>query len=300
VLLAVTIVLPPRSRYLARLIALTGAVAAAYVLLRGDYVDGRLEGLGCNTNYLGTLLALPLVASIGLVRYTRTPRWLVPAAVCFIAMTDTQSRGAFLAAAAGIAFVLIQDRPVRWQLVIVSVVGVLVTAAFSGNLLAIENFGAGGRPVTELSANSSVRLQVAELAIHVAVEHPLRGIGYWMFPMYATQAPGFRDYLQTHNDYLRLAAEAGIPALILFLVLMWLGTRRRLSSDLALLRAVVVTYAVGLLFANPLANLVISTPFWVALGCLLSHVPETRGTGTVPTVAAVPAGTKAEDDRQPA
>jgi hypothetical protein len=36
-------------------------------------------------------------------------------------------------------------------------------------------------------------------------------------------------------------------------------------------------YAVGLLFANELANLVVSMPFWLALGCLLA-APQPRGT----------------------
>jgi hypothetical protein len=58
-------------------------------------------------------------------------------------------------------------------------------------------------------------------------------------------------------------------ALVLFLVLLWLGLRgRRLTPDLVILRAVVVAYAVGLVFANTLANLTVTGPFWVALGCL--------------------------------
>ena len=39
-------------------------------------------------------------------------------------------------------------------------------------------------------------------------------------------------------------------------------------------------YAVGLFFANELANLVVSTPFWLSLGCLLAASRPPAGSGT--------------------
>lgn len=72
-----------------------------------------------------------------------------------------------------------------------------------------------------------------------------------------------------------MAAETGIPALIVFLVLIWLGMKSPASGEAAVQRAMVAAYAVGMLFANPLANLVVSTPFWLALGCLLA-APASR------------------------
>jgi O-antigen ligase len=109
---------------------------------------------------------------------------------------------------------------------------------------------------------------VAWFAVRVAAGHPLRGIGYGTFPSHAGAEFGL--HIATHNDYLRLAAETGIPALVAFLGLLWLGLRRPASGDLAVLRAMTAAYAAGLLFANALASLVISTPFWLALGCLLA------------------------------
>jgi O-antigen ligase len=273
-LLAVSIVAPPRARHLTRVIALTGAVAAGYVLFHGTYANGRLEGLSCNPNYLGSLLSLPLVASVGAIRYARNAKWLIPAAVCFVAMADTQSRGAFLAAAAGVAVILIQGRSVQWQAIIVLALGIPAVVMLGANFHVIENLGASDRAAADLSANNGLRFQAAELAVRVAIQHPLRGVGYWMFPTYAARSGGFGVYIMTHNDYLRLAAEAGVLALVAFLVLIWLGTARRRCGDLAVLRAVVVAYAVGLLFANPLAILGVSAPFWVALGCLLAGTPE--------------------------
>ncbi|MCW2919498.1 MAG: hypothetical protein JWN52_7566 [Actinomycetia bacterium] len=275
-LLAVTIASPPHPQRLARVTAWAGALAAAYVLADGDYANGRLEGFGFNPNYLGILLALPLVAAVGLGHRTRNPAWLAPAAVCLVAIAETQSRGAFLAAAAGVSVVLVQGRPLRHQaLILLSAVG--IASALPSSLGVVENVAVGDRSSSELSYNSTVREHAAEFAARVAIEHPLRGIGFGMFPSYAAKSPRFGVHMATHNDYLRLAAEAGAAALAAFLALLWLGTKGRRSRDLAILRAVVVSYMVGLLFGNSLANLVASTPFWLSLGCLLAATPSRAG-----------------------
>ncbi|GAA0351133.1 O-antigen ligase family protein [Actinoallomurus spadix] len=288
-LLGVSLVTSPHPRRVARVIALSGTTAAAYVLVRGGFDNVRLEGLGCNPNYLGFLLALPAVTALGLVRYARNPRWLVPASVCGLALSETHSRSAFLAAAVGSAIVLLQGHSRLFQGALVSAGAATAIAVAAGGMLRpmgrrIENLGAGGRTVTDLSLSNGLRRRVAEFALQVITDHPLRGIGLSTFPGYAQRSPRFGAYLATHDEYLRLAAEAGVITLILFLVLLWLGLGRRQAGDLALLRAVVLTYTVILLFANPLANLVVSVPFWVSMGCLLASRPN-RGVTTAALVA---------------
>jgi O-antigen ligase len=279
-LLAVAVTSPPHPRKLTRVIAVAGAVTAGYTLVGAAHESGRLEGLGLNPNYLGALLALSLVAAAGLLRQGRHPMWLVPGGICLIAMTQTQSRGAFLAAAAGIGVVLLQGRSVKLQAAAV-VITVAALAALPNGIESAEHLAAGSRQSTELSANSDVRRHAAQFAAQVAVAHPLRGIGYGMFPAYAARSPHFGIYINTHNDYLRLAAETGAVALAAFLVLLCLGIAGRRSGDLTTLRAVVVTYAVALMFANLLANLATSLPFWLSLGCLLAAVPNARRSGHV-------------------
>ncbi|MGI8330314.1 O-antigen ligase family protein [Actinomadura scrupuli] len=272
-LLAVAAATPPRPRTVACLIAVTGAVAAGYVLVAGEHLDGRLEGLGFNPNYLGAVLALPLVASAGLLRHHRNPVWLVPGAVCLFAMAQTQSRAAFIAATMGTAIILLQGRTVRVQ-ASVMLTAVVAVALLPAALGTAEHFATGDRRSAELASNSEVRARAAEFAARVAVEHPVRGIGYGRFSAYAASSPRFGLYMATHNDYLRLAAETGAVALIAFLALLLLGTWGRRSGDLAVLRAVVVTHAVGLVFANLLSNMTASLPFWLSLGCLLAAAPS--------------------------
>lgn len=274
VLLAAVTAFPPPPGGIARVTAVTGSLAGAYVLAAGHHADGRLDGLGLNPNYLGALLVLPLVASAGLTLLTRRAGWLVPAAVCLVAIAATQSRGALVASAAGTAVVLVQGR----ALVTKALAALLVAGAgavLPGLFGAAERLGVGGRPAAELSLNTSAREHAARFAADVAITHPLRGIGYGMFPSHAAKSPLLGLYIATHDDYLRLAAESGLMTLAAFVALLWLGVRGRRYGELAVLRAVVIAYAVGLFFANQLANLVVSMPFWLALGCLLASPPTT-------------------------
>jgi O-Antigen ligase len=266
---------PPPPRAMAAVTAAVGGVTAGWLLLAGDRADGRLEGLGLNPNYLGAFLALPLIAAVGLARHRR-PIWLVPGAACLAGMVATQSRGAFIAGAVGVAIVLLQGRRRGTQAVIV-LAAIGLGTVFPRVIDAAQHVAVGGRQAAELSQNSSIREHVAWCAVRVAVEHPLRGIGYGMFPSYAENSPRLGIYIATHNDFLRLAAEAGIVSLGAFLVLIWLGMKRPGQGELAIPRAMTAAYAVGLLFANELANLVVSMPFWLALGCLLA-APRSRGT----------------------
>jgi hypothetical protein len=280
-LLAVTVAVPPRARHVAAVIAVGGAAAGAYTLVSGGDLHGRLQGLDLNPNYLGALVAIPLVAAAGLAFTTRRPVWLLAALPSLVALFDTGSRGALIAAAAGF-IVLFARRGWRRQPLLIGAVVIGGLAMLSGFLDAAAL--PLGRSSAELEYNNSVRASTAKFALDVALSHPLRGIGYAMYPPLAGSSHGIGLYINTHNDYLRLSAESGGAALGLFLILLWLGLWRRPSSlehpaALPVLRAVTVAYAVGLLFANTLANLTVTAPFWVALGCLIA---ARRGSSSEP------------------
>jgi O-antigen ligase len=270
VLLAVSALRPPDPRRIAQVVAVSGGLLAAYLLIRGEYAADRLTGLGLNPNYVGAALALPLVAAAGLARFSRSWLWLMPAVVCACALLETRSRGAFVMAAAGLTCVLLAARPLRYK-VLIAVAVLTFTAMLPGTLGSMEGNLTGSRTATELTANSEVRMQAALLAVRVALDHPLRGIGYAMFPEYARSSSALGIYINTHNDYLRLAAESGLVTLVLLLALLWLGLARRYTAHHVVLQALGVAYATGLLFANALTDLVISTPFWISLGCLLAR-----------------------------
>ncbi|NJC74291.1 O-antigen ligase family protein [Planosporangium thailandense] len=280
ILLSVTLAAPPLPRRVAHVSALTGAAAAIWTLIAGAYEGGRLVGLTLNTNYLGAAFAVPAVMAIGVAWASRRPLWLLAALPSLVGLAATRSRGAMIATAAGIVVLVLAHVRRARRSVQVAVATALV-AAVAGGLALTQLVGLGSRSTEELTYNNEVRAQAAQFAVHVALHHPLRGIGYLMFPPYAGLASNLNVVINTHDDFLRLAAEAGLPALLVFLFLLWRGARRLRGigrNDITVLCAAVVTYAVGLLFANTLSNLIVTTPFWLALGTLMSHAPDQRGT----------------------
>lgn len=266
---AACLVAAPDPRRVAQLTAGCGTGVAAYLLMRGDQAEGRLIGLGLNPNYAGVLLALATVAAVGMAKVGRSWAWLLPALVCASAVFETRSRGAYLAVLAGLTCLLLAGRPPR-QKVLLTLSGLIAALVLPATLNS-QNGLTGDRSTAELAANSEVRTQAAQLAARVAFENPLRGIGYARFPGFAESTAGFHLRMNTHNDYLRLAAEAGVLALVLFLALVWRSLSRRCSGYEAVLRAVVVANGAALVFANTLSNLVVTIPFWISLGCLLTR-----------------------------
>ncbi|MEV7003550.1 O-antigen ligase family protein [Streptomyces sp. NPDC093982] len=269
-LLAASIVEPPNPRRIAQVMGGAGTGIAGYLLMRGEYVSDRLTGLGLNPNYVGAFMALSVVATVGMARFHRPWVWLLPAAVCAFALLETRSRAAFLMAAAGLACLLLVGRPLRYTVL----AGLTIFVSAEALPETVDSVGdglTGSRTSTELTMNTEVRKRAAALAMRIALDHPVHGIGYDMFPEYARASPTLGVYINTHNDYLRLAAETGIVTLALLAALLWLGLARRYTDSYSVLQALCVSFAVGLLFANTLTSFVVSASFWISLGCLLAH-----------------------------
>jgi hypothetical protein len=270
VVLAVSVASPPSARALVRVILLTGAVAAVISLLQQDYVQGRLQGLGLNPNYLAVYLAVPIVISVGLALRRRSPLWLAAGAVCLPALLASRSREGFLAAVAGVAFVIIQGRSRSRQALMILAVAATVML-FPGDLDSIASLGAGGRSAAELSYDNAVRARVALFAVHVVLSNPVRGIGFGQFPAYAAVSSALGIYITTTNEYLLLAAETGLIGLAALVVMLWLAIKDPRHRDMALVRAAVVTCSVSMLFIDSFSNPGLALPFWICLGTLLAR-----------------------------
>jgi O-Antigen ligase len=269
VVVAVFVAEPPTASVLLRMITITGAAAGVLASIQGETLEGRLEGLGTNPNGLAVYLAAPVVISFGLALHRRNPLWLAPGAACLPALLASQSREGFLAAVAGVAFLLLQGRPRPVQVLIT--VAAAAVVALPGQLTALASLGAGSRPAAELATDNQVRLQVASFAAHTAVTHPLLGIGLGQFPDYAAASNGFGVYIATTNQYLQLAAEGGLLSLAALVALLWLAVSRRRTGELAIVRAVVVAFAVAMLFIDSFESALVALPFWACLGVLLAE-----------------------------
>lgn len=226
---------------------------------------GRASALGLNPNFLGLMLALGFVTLLGLVVSLRRPAWLPALGLVSLALVRTGSRGALIAAAFGAAIILLAGQSRRRQ---VLVLGTVIAASLVIPMDAARTSLLADRSDTELAANSNVRQTAAEVATGYALSHPLTGLGYGNFPPYAMRNARLGIYINTHNDFLRLAAETGLPGLALFLGLFipLVKNRKSFGAEQHVALGVVGVFAISLLFANALSNLQVSAPFWIILG----------------------------------
>lgn len=160
----------------------------------------------------------------------------------------TQSRGAFVAMLA-VAAVMLKGYWRRGKMLIWGAAGVLLMVFFTPDS-AWKRFGTLKDVTTEAQAAQAAdegsarqRLEIWKVASTIAAENPLTGVGMGAYPMvhYVTAqrpvfdptAMGARD---THSTYLNLAAETGIPGLLLFFAVVGVSvlhaerTRRRAAA----------------------------------------------------------------------
>jgi hypothetical protein len=89
------------------------------------------------------------------------------------------------------------------------------------------------RQLDEAVNSSAARRQLLINAIKVSISHPVLGVGIGQFGTYMSGVERLEGrhsgWQGTHNTYLQISSEAGTPALIIFLIMMWLsfkGLRR--------------------------------------------------------------------------
>jgi O-antigen ligase len=137
---------------------------------------------------------------------------------------------------------------------------ILIAALFTGAYFASDNFRhrleeirtdvAQWKPGAADKTSTGQRLEYALTTARIVAEHPLFGVGTGSFASaYRQAAPSALVTTNAHNDYLMLAAQVGIPAVILLVALyIWLWREAgTFVSPLArdLLRAAVLMLALG-------------------------------------------------------
>lgn len=188
-----------------------------------------------NPNDLAALTLLQFSMAVGLTA-TEKPGWVRWAARAGIVVLPllillTQSRGAFIALAAMIAMMIAVQRGRRVRLV----ASILVVGAIVGSMIpssAWQRFH-GLTRATSTSNLSQVdsegsakdRYAVWTVAFRIIASQPVFGVGVGAYPLAHNDytiastdlTAGARGYRDTHSTYFNLAAEVGIPGLLLFL-----------------------------------------------------------------------------------
>lgn len=181
-----------------------------------------------NPNVLAGSLVLLLPLAIGLMMFAwRELSWLERSLAVGAAATGigvvilSQSRGAWLGLAAGLALLAILRWRWGWALVL-AVIGIgLFLGAQSGAERLLELASAG----TSLGGVSG-RIEVWSRALWMIQDFPFTGIGMGTFGRvadllypFSSQAPGTVEH--AHNLYLQVAVDLGIPGLVAWLAILF-------------------------------------------------------------------------------
>lgn len=189
-----------------------------------------------NPNDLAALSLVPLglAAGVAYVERVKLIRLAGMAGVGVLALLImlTQSRGAMLALAVATVILVVGSRRKGRDLAILTVM--FAVAAVSApktvwnRLAGLTNVSVRkGMEGVDPENSAASRWQIWQIAAYTVQQNPIMGVGGGMMPMvHRTEAArrgseatvqGVRD---THSTYLRVAAEYGLPGLILFLS-MW-------------------------------------------------------------------------------
>ena len=221
-----------RMRKAVRFMVLASAFASLW-LYKQHFVQGisRVNGLEQDANYESLTLVTGIPLAIWMVRYETGPWWKRIGVACLGLMAGgvllTESRAGLIAIVVmGLAAVIVSRRKLL-------TLGLLIIVIAGGVVLAPAGLGTRFRSIkVEGTASNgdegSARIHVELLKAGLAMikSYPLTGVGLERFK---ATAPDFNpELLQVsggarfiaHDTYVQIAAEAGLPVLILFWVLL--------------------------------------------------------------------------------
>jgi O-antigen ligase len=257
-----------RLRWLLFSQAASAAVIAAVMMWKGRLLQGRLEGI-LDGNYadpndlaLALTLSLPLCLAMLFLsrRWFGKFFWSASMAVMAYVIFLTGSRGGFLALVTVIGVCLwefaVRERR-RYLLLLAALAGAILWQHGGGTLG--ERFQGAFDPSdtsTPAYASYQTRQQLFWRSVEVTEEHPLFGVGPGNFDQVSGQ------WHTTHNSFTLISSEGGIPAFVLYIMILWLGFKKlraamrlagRTRDSSILARAVFASFAgyvVGSIFLS--------------------------------------------------
>ncbi|MCC7146460.1 MAG: O-antigen ligase family protein [Phycisphaeraceae bacterium] len=188
-------------------------------------IDGRLDIYhygygGLDNNGAGLMLAMgvPFAYVYGLSATRRPVRWL-----CWllgIAMIHgtmmSYSRGAMVAGLVGVVWVLAFHRS-RFQALVITMCLCAIVPALAGREIT-EEFKSAQNYAEDPSAQS--RFNSWSAAWEIALDNPLFGQGIRNSQLYVFQYGADKVGRTIHNQYLQIAADSGIPAMLVYISLL--------------------------------------------------------------------------------
>lgn len=219
----------PRLRRLLFVETASVAMVVLATLIKGRASGGRLtgilNGMYQNPNDFAFAIALALPFALAFLLQTRGVIrkffWVSVMVIMAYAVVLTASRSGLLALvmAAGVSLWEFGIKGRRHYLLVGAAVVLAAVLIFAGGLLKARFQGTFDVQDNTLSSYGSAEQRRALLkrSIVVTAEHPLFGVGVGNFQIVSGV------WRVTHNAYTEMSSEGGIPAFILFLLILWRG-----------------------------------------------------------------------------
>ncbi len=229
------------------------------------YNDGPGGFMSDNNSFALVLnMVIPLLAGIAMVEKEKLLRWaaVVVAVLCGATVLYTFSRGGLLTLACVMPALVWRA---RHRLAVLAVLGLAAAGFFWVTSTAFtRDYSERASTISDYEEDGSARgrLNAWTTSWRVFLDYPVFGVGpnnlEVVHPRYSPEPWRFRV---SHNAYLEVLAECGLPALILFVALIASGYlalgRLRRRNDLPwvetyarMMQISIVAYAVGSLFLN--------------------------------------------------
>jgi len=265
---------------------------------RGSIDESRIGGIFNQPNMLGAFFVYNMFFFLAFfLYYWRSFKYwllLLPFLLCFRGIMVTFSRGAYIAFACAGAAVTFFKNKVLFLIVLVCLIASLLNPVYLPEgirrRMASTFFGEKviSTDIEEIKDPSAGRrIMIWQGALAMIKDQPIFGFGYGTFPyVIGNYVPNLAG-ADAHNTYLILAAEMGVPALGLFVLILlvllknswWLlrKTKERYFKAFALgMLGCLVGLIVANIFGSRLNSEEVGAYFWVYSGLLLSAVKMKR------------------------
>jgi putative inorganic carbon (hco3(-)) transporter len=280
-----------------------GETKSYNAMMAGAELVSRVSGTFGHPNNLAGYLGMLVLINLALfwAPISRRLKWLLFPSFLLISttLTLTYSRGAFLALSLGAAvtFYLCLFRRSKHRVVslilstalmVLFLIGVIALVSPLRQRLFEEDYGA-----------ARTRIPMSWVALNIIRHHPWLGVGLGNYtfeaPLYDISREGISyEFPQpVHNEFLLIAAEQGLPSLVLFLVMLGYILRQlhRLSRSpddpigAFIAIGLFATYITWCVFRQTdYVYVLLGDPFWLMAGLsvAMAKTPEAQADGMSP------------------
>jgi len=251
----------------------------------------RIGGITAQPNQLAAFFVyyIFLYAGFILVYYNNPRIWflLVPMAIAFRGIMVTFSRGGYIAFATGGLGISFFRSKVLFIVALSGLVFLVMDPVFlpagiryrMGMTFKSDIYSASDIEAS-IDTSSARRIEAWRGAWAMIKDKPIFGVGYGLFPYFLPRYNPKAGYMDAHNSYFIIAAEQGVPTLIVFLMIVLMLIRYSYyvyrNTDDKFYKAVALGFLGGLtgllmsnMFGSRLNTLEISGYFWILAGIIM-------------------------------